>query len=149
MISDEDFVDLSVLIAGLVAANARLTSTQPGSSEAFHGAFEALAWIGAIRDRLRRDRQPVPPIVNGLYYVRNVVIHQGADVLEWMIIHGSSLDDWVLGKGQLGRRSQKYWTWPLSAEMPTPLYETGKEEYDTLVGGRDAAETLAEAAGSL
>ena len=45
------------------------------------GAFEALAWAGCLHDRLKAD---APPLLSGLLHMRNVVFHQGVDVLGWI-----------------------------------------------------------------
>jgi hypothetical protein len=135
-------VDFVVLVQGLAAATGRLKVASPQSPEAFHAALETLTWVGALRDRLIADNRDVPPVLEGLYYARNVVVHQGADVLEWMVIHGTELGQWVLGQGELGRKSAQYWTWPLRSKMPPPRSLSGAGEYDGLVAGEEVASVM-------
>jgi hypothetical protein len=135
-------VETATLIDGFAAALTRLANESPMSHAAFFGAFESLAWIGSIRDRLRSEQLPIPPVVDGLYYARNVVLHQGADVLQWFIVPGTVLGEWVLGESALGSESTEHWVWPHRAELSAPQSRTGEKAYDSEVGGRDVLPVL-------
>ena len=80
-------LDTGMLIAGFESAVARATG---GIGSSFEAVFESLAWAGAIRDRLAQTQQLIPPVVNGLWFVRNLAIHQGADVVAIVATYGSA-----------------------------------------------------------
>lgn len=142
-------VDLSVLVEGLRTSHNRFTSAAIEGTGRFHAIFEALAWVGSIRDRLKDEGRAVPPVVDGLYYVRNLVLHQGVDVLEWALFPGAELGMLVLGESALGGMSRHAWVWPPRTQMPTPRSLTGATEYDSLVAGREAAVVLEQLASAV
>jgi len=82
-------VQTGTLIDGLASARARLVASTPWTDPSFHAIFELLAWAGAVRDRFRDERRDIPAVLNGLWYVRNIVLHQGADILYWIMTPGS------------------------------------------------------------
>jgi hypothetical protein len=85
-------VDPRVPVAGFEGAHARILAArfpEPRNDATFHALLEILAWVGAIRDRCKDDGLPRPDVLEGLYYRRNIVIHQGADVLAWVIGAGA------------------------------------------------------------
>jgi hypothetical protein len=135
-------VDLPVLIAGFNAARERFEAAKPDSDGPFYSLFEALAWVGAIGDRCKAEERPRPPLLDGLYYARNVVLHQGADVLDWVLIPGAELGMLVFGVSALGSTSRHTWEWPALAAMPEPRSPAGKAEYQALVAGREVTRVL-------
>ena len=146
-------VESSVLALGLERARLRFVESEPGSEDAFIAVFEVLAWFGSIRDRLKFDGLERPPVLDGLYYMRNVVIHQGADVLGWLLFfdHGSSLGAAKLGAVKLGSSVSrtKVWHWPLQGEFDPPQSRAGKTEYETLLAGEDVSRTIEDAVAAI
>ena len=140
-----------MLLAGLEQARSRFGRCDPGTDEAFYAIFEALAWIGAIRDRLSLDGVDPPAIIDGLYYMRNVVLHQGADVLYWLLISSgklgtASLGTMKFGGGSLPRKPQ----WPAVGQFTPPRPpRTGEKEYETMLAGKSVVATLNDATSSL
>jgi hypothetical protein len=136
-------VSFEILLAGLEAAVERLRASSPGSPEAFHAAFEALAWVGTIRDRLHDTGRMILPMVNGLYFVRNVVLHQGADILEWIILTGA-YGEGPYGVGAFGGGPAQFWMWPLRSDIPNWRSEIGLNEYDQHIASHDALDTFTQ-----
>jgi hypothetical protein len=138
------------LVAGFRSAKARFVDADAGSDEKFHALFEVLAWVGAIRDRLHKDKQPIPPVINGMYYARNVVLHQGADVLEWIFVPPAVLGQFVVGFSRLKEDGQQGTWWPERDMMPKPQSPTGTAEYEAHLAGHtpeavmEAVETALE-----
>jgi hypothetical protein len=135
---------LKTLAAGFNKAREGLeTATRPIDSEAsFHSLFEALAWAGALYDRLK-GRHDVSPELKGLWFVRNLVLHRGADVVFLtMVVPGSEPGLLVLGKSALGTVTQWGWQWPPRQLLPKPDSPRGATEYDSHVAGRIVADTL-------
>ena len=141
--------ELSVLLKGLSAASSRFASAPLEGVERFHAIFEILAWVGLIRDRLRQDSRPSPPVLDGLYYVRNLVLHQGADVLEWVLFPGAELGMLVLGESSLGSISRHASVWPPRNQMPAPRSSSGAAEYDMHIAGREVTVVLEQVAAAL
>jgi len=130
-------VDLRVLVAGFEGAHARILAArfpEPRNDATFHALLEILAWVGAIRDRCKDEGLPKPDVLEGLYYPRNVVIHQGADVLAWAIGGGvgGPLGSYALGAVPM--RAALHW--PLRDDMPRPRQKTGGAQYDVNVADR-------------
>lgn len=74
-------VPLSLLATGFNQARWRLGDSSPQDADAgFRAPFEVLAWAGALNDRLK-DRADLAPELRGLWFVRNLVLHAGADVV--------------------------------------------------------------------
>jgi hypothetical protein len=138
-------VDTGALFRGFDCARRSFSTSEPGTEESFRAIFEALAWLGAIRDRLRSDRLEVPAIIDGLYYMRNVVLHQGADVLYWL------LTPHAYGTGAFGAqtfggvRPFKDSRWPQVGTFEKPESRTGEVQYEALLAGASVATTLEEA----
>jgi len=95
--------------------------------------------VGAVRDRIREESQPIPPTLNGLYYVRNLVIHRGADAVS--IIAGT-YGRATYGSGTYGGDAHVF---PSRDELPPPRYPTGLTDYDAHVAGTDIYATLRNA----
>jgi hypothetical protein len=92
-------------VEGLDAAQARFAAADLAHDEdkSFQALFEMLAWVGAIRDHLFDDDKPIPPVLDGLYYIRNLVIHQGADVVDWIFsLTSPAIGASALGAGPIG-----------------------------------------------
>ena len=147
----ENRVATMVLLDGLEQARLRFARCEPGTAEAFHAIFEALAWIGASHNRLVADGLDRPAILDGLYYMRNVVIHQGVDVLSWLLFPGSGkLGAASLGAFKLGGSGPSLeWRWPLVGECKSPESPTGTDEYRTMIAGSSVAATLNDAVTAL
>jgi hypothetical protein len=78
----------ATLVAGFRDAVARVEASGSGE-EGFRAMFEALAWAGAVRDRLRSSGSPIPALT-GLWYVRNLVLHAGAEVVWAVTAYGAA-----------------------------------------------------------
>src|SRR2546428_4540020 len=80
-------VPLRTLADGFEAARARfqLAAGSADRDGAFIALFDVVAWAGAIGDWLKDSSKAtnptIPPLLLGLVYVRNRVIHLGADAL--------------------------------------------------------------------
>jgi hypothetical protein len=138
---------LKTLVAGFEKARERLeAATRAADDESsFHSLFEAVAWVGVIYEHRRvMGRHDIPPELRGLWFVRNLVIHQGADVVLWtMAVPGSEPGRLVPGKSALGSVTQWGWQWPPRTLLPEPESLRGSGEYDSHVAGRIVADTLA------
>jgi hypothetical protein len=137
--------DFETLRDGLIHAVDRFSAAPAARPESFHAMLEILAWAGAIRDRLRDD---APPVLEGLYYTRNIVIHQGADVVDVIVTH-STFGEGTFGEAVFGGQPVRRQTWPAREEMPTPRSRAGLQEYDDHVAGREIPEVLQELTTSL
>ena len=130
------------MLAGFRAALDRLRAADEDKVAAFHALFEVVAWGGGIRDRL--EGQPRPQRLDGLYYVRNVVLHQGADILIRTIASTAPIGAAALGSTALGGGgARKGWKWPPRDEFPRPRTRTGDNEYDETLARQDVVMTLA------
>jgi hypothetical protein len=142
-------VEFETLLAGFNAACSRFGSSRPGSDASFQAIFETLAWVGVLRDRLREERKPSPPALDGLYYVRNLVLHQGADVLESFLLPSGVLGASSLGTFALGSAGGQSIRWPNRANMPAPRSPKGAGEYDGNLAGKEVSDVLADVASAL
>jgi hypothetical protein len=140
-------------------ANERFdASAPPPNREAFRALFEALAWVGALHDRLKEDqdaqgvppkRRVFPPTLNGLYYVRNLVLHQGVDVLLQIpgigpaVLGAAVLGSAVLGGGGGAAVATVF---PTLQALPIGQSPVGRDEYETHVASRNVNVTMATAA---
>lgn len=128
-----------MFIDGLDGARARAATIEDASTwEAFHAVFEALAWVGAIRDRLGRHETTLRTL-NGLYYVRNLVLHEGAEVLAW---EPTTYGTGTYGSGRYG--GTRVWKWPSRDELPSRRRDVAVDaDYDEHVAGREVPVVLA------
>jgi hypothetical protein len=108
-----------------------------------------LPWVGSIRDRLRSESRAAPPVLDGLYYVRNLVVHQGAEVLEWVFFSGAEWGEMVWGESSWGSISRHAWVWPTRDRLPTPHSQAGAAEYDSRVAGREVIDVLRQLSAAL
>jgi len=135
--------------AALRLGTARTTSTP----EAFYALFESLAWAGAVCDRLRDEKQPLPPTLGGLWYVRNLVLHQGADVLLRITgVYGSAIvGGGVLGEKMLGSagRPETRSRFPPIDDLPPGRSKAGRLEYMSHVQELEANTVFARAIGKV
>src|SRR5205823_2921124 len=87
-------VRLPVYIRGFEQARGRFDPTSDDWEAGFHALLEVVAWGGAIRERLG-GRSTIPtncPELEGLYWVRNLMLHVGSDALVNAIVsHGTVL----------------------------------------------------------
>ena len=137
-------VPLATLAAGFNKARDRFVEASGAheSEASFQSLFEALAWAGAIYDRLR-GRHDVAPELRALWFVRNLVIHQGADVLlRTILVSGSELGMAVLGESVLGSATQWGWKWAPRQLLPEPQSLHGAAEYDSHVADHVVTDTL-------
>jgi hypothetical protein len=132
---------MTVLTRGFNAARARFEALagQDDADEAFIALFDAVAWSGAICDRLRDEQKSVPAEVNGLWFIRNFVLHQGADALARTVIFGAAYVGTPLGWP--GAASDE-WTWRDRSELPRGKSERGRAEYDSHLAGRQVTSVL-------
>jgi hypothetical protein len=157
-----DRVPFQVLVRGYNEARERFESAETGTPEPFMALFETLAWAGVLRDHYRTRGLSIPPTLSGLYYVRNRVIHEGADVLEFVLVPGAELGALELDVSRLDTTTISEWRWPSRAEMPRSHRGTkgarrrrakrGLNEaadYDSNVARRPAREVLQEVADQL
>ena len=109
----------------------------------FQALFEVVAWSGAIRDRLAQDGAALSPELRGLWFVRNLVIHQGADALAGAVVQTAALDiavpdlTFVLDSPTISE-----WQWRFRSELPPPQSKRGDREYETHLEGRSVRVTL-------
>ena len=79
----------------------------------------------------------------GLYYVRNLVIHQGADVV-WEITR--AYGEGAYGTGTYGGPLHLF---PPRAQLPSGRSKVGAQEYDDTVSGEEIAVVLCDLAAEL
>jgi hypothetical protein len=132
----------STLASGFEAASQRFDAAcgRPDAEAALHAVFEAVAWAGALRDRFRKEGRDVYPELKAFWFVRGVVLHSGADALDWLVaIPGAELDTLVLGVSKLD--SQTVWrgVW---RPVEKRSREEGEAEYGKHLKGKDIASTL-------
>jgi hypothetical protein len=134
-------VEFSVLVDGFTSAQGRFAAAAlaHNQDDSFHALFEMLAWVGAIRDRFKEEGTPIPPVLDGLYYVRNLVIHQGADVVEWIFsLTSAAIGASPIGAAPLGGgAAASSQAWPAREKLPRPRSMTGAEAYEKLVAGHE------------
>lgn len=130
-----------VLVDGMGVAVGRVKAADWSTSEGYHAVFEALAWVGAVRDRFTDEDRSIPPVLLGLYYLRNLVLHDGADVL--LLIPGVGFGEGPFGMGPFGG-SPPARVFPPRAELPPPkwTHPTGLSEYDEHVVGGNLVDVL-------
>jgi hypothetical protein len=143
-------VPLTVLVDGFNKACGRFDAASSDVDQ-FHALVEALTWVGAIRDRLQGSGQAVPPVLEGLYYVRNIVLHQGVDVIERVVTGGgafaaSAFDTAAFGGSSVVRSAP---IWPPRTAMPAPRSKAGLAEYDAVVEGEAVSDVLSKLAAAL
>lgn len=126
-------VPLSTLVRGFEKASSRFTTTERAADadEAFIALFEVVAWAGSIGERLRKEKGDVHGVVQGLYYVRNTVIHNGAETLAQSTFprpFGSG----PFGAGAFGTGEVTEWAWKPRNAFRAPRSPAGEAEYDSL-----------------
>lgn len=145
--TEEHHVETPVLLDGLHDARRRFIRTRVGTPAAFHAAFEVLAWAGAIRDRFEQEGRPIGSVLNGLWYVRNLTLHRGVDVLDWILIPGGTLGGTTFGGSPFGGGGgYQEWTWRFRQEMPEPRSKRGAKDYDAHIAGRSITEVFGDLA---
>ena len=141
------------LVEGFEASRVRLNTAigRSDPDDAFIALFEVVAWAGAIGDwfqnrrRTRKATTPTTPAeIQGLWYVRNRVLHFGSDAL----LQGTLLMPTLYGAGTYGTATfggsypVTTWTWKPSHRLPRGRSNAGKTEYDSLLAGNQVAKTL-------
>jgi hypothetical protein len=133
---------LSLAMRGFHKASERFASAGSSADDAFRALFECVAWAGTINERLR-ERGNSSPELQGLWFVRNRVIHGGADALRSVMVSGGAmLGAAVLGSFALGEAPTYGWQWQPSSMLPTGRSQAGVEDYEKHPQGRDVAATL-------
>lgn len=133
------------LIAGFEEARRRYDAAAPSpdrQEEAFRALFETVAWVGAIRDRLGNERRTLSPEIDGVHFVRNLVIHRGADALHRSIAI-ATFGGAAFGTVPFGGGVDYGWRWRTRADLPPPRSKTGLSEYDTNIAGNSPTDTFA------
>jgi hypothetical protein len=112
-----------------------------------------LGWRNPRLVRVPRKAKTPPPSVQALYYVRNRVLHEGADALsESTVFVPGTYGSGPYGVGPYGGAYvTPAWRWRLSHELPRGRRssKTGKAEYQSWLAGNIVAETLEAASAAL
>jgi len=137
-------IDLAVYARGFELSRERFEGAGNVWETGFHALLEIVAWAGALRERIGRNRvQSECPELEGLYWVRNLMVHVGSDALVNAIAtHGTVLGEWVLGLGVLGDPGSREWRWRPRHELPQPQSPAGADEYDAHLDGQPVVVTL-------
>jgi hypothetical protein len=134
---------------GFEAARARFGVAGAEPSLAFAALFEAVAWAGTINERLRPIGRSTPEL-QGLWFIRNRVIHGGADALRWVMVSpGAMLGAAAFGSVSFGQGPTFGWCWAKTPELPPRESQVGAEEYETHLATRNVSTTLATVASHL
>lgn len=142
-------------MTGFESARARFTEAAGTGDRdgAFIALFDVVAWGGATGDWLlkRSAAKKNEPVIQGLWFVRNRVLHYGADAL----YQGTFLMPSVFGGAPFGVSpfgggySVSAWEWKPSRSLPRGRSPAGKAEYDSLLARRFVLETLQTASDQL
>jgi hypothetical protein len=143
-------VPLSTLVRGFEDARGRFSVTERAATgdEAFIALFEVVAWIGSIGERLRNEEAPVPGVIQGLYYVRNAVVHNGAETL-MQSTFPRPFGAGPFGAGVFGAGELAEWAWKPRNAFPPPISKAGATEYDSLLNGKAVRTTLVDVSEAL
>ncbi len=143
---------MTVLILGFGEAGGRVrNSPDPADAQGFAAIFESLAWAGVIRDRLKKDVKSIPPIINGLWFVRNLVLHQGADVVRVINTYGAgTFGSATFGGAPFGGGlTINSYVFPPRSQLPAGRSKVGGPDYDALVAGEPIGVVFARALAAL
>jgi hypothetical protein len=147
-------VPLRTLVEAFEAACKRFGEVAGGTDAdaAFIALFDVVAWAGAtgdwLRNRSKARSRTVPPTVQGLWYVRNRILHEGPDALfQNTVVVGFGMAPF--GVGPFGGGIMTGWAWKPSRSLPRGRSPAGKREYDSLVANKPVTDTLAAASGEL
>lgn len=138
-------VSTASLITGFNAARARFDTAAPKPElrdEAFQALFETVAWVGSLKDRLTQEKSPTSPELLGVYFVRNLVIHAGADALYRSALI-ATFGGAMFGAVPFGGGIDLGWKWSARTELPPHQSKTGLTEYDVHLVGTAPSETFA------
>jgi len=135
-----------MLVAGFREACARFYAAQIQleHDKGFPALFEWVAWAGAVRDRLRADQKPVPEVIDGLWFIRNLVVHLGVDAISRSVVL-STYGGGMYGEGTYGGESREEWQWVARTQLPEPKSKRGLQQFDAKLAGRSVSATLQEA----
>jgi hypothetical protein len=132
-------VDLGVYVRGYERARRRFSEAGDEWELGYGALLETVAWAGWLRER-HKGRSPE---LDGLWFVRNLLLHVGGDALVQAItIHGTVLGTWVLGAGVLGMGDVHEWRWRPRAELSETDSDAGTRAYDKYLAGRAIEGTL-------
>jgi len=162
-------VPLRTLVAGFEVARERFdtAATRSDADVTFAALFEVVAWAGAVADwyRKRSRTKRVPDDLKGLWYVRNRVLHDGAEaILQTTILmppftmRRSTLRGGSVLRGPAVVLSEP--TWRPSRRLPRGTKKivkgkvkyvstVGKKEYDRLFADQPIAATLQRVSATL
>jgi hypothetical protein len=138
----------TLLASGFERATIRFEEAcaKPHPEAALHALFEAVAWAGALRERLGRERREVYVELEALRFVRDLALHEGADALDWAVdVPGSELGTLVLGVSALGTDTTWAGTWRSVSSLPPNRQRgdrPGERQYEDHLVGRRIADTL-------
>jgi hypothetical protein len=94
--------------------------------------------------------QAGPGLLDGLYYVRNIVIHQGVDVIERVVTGGGAFASSAFATSAFGGPPVPIApVWPPRSAMPVPRSSVGITAYDADVEGEVVTDVLAKLAALL
>jgi hypothetical protein len=150
-------VTLRILVEGFEGARVRFVAAAGtgDSDDAFIALFDVVAWAGAngdwLRKRSKAKNRVNPPVLQGLWYVRNRVLHYGADALfQSAFLMPAVFGGVPFGVAPLaGGYPVLAWAWKPSRSLPRGTSRVGKKEYDSLLAGRFVTETLETASAEL
>jgi hypothetical protein len=113
-----------------------------------------VAWGGALYDwfKKRSKAASIPPEALALWYVRNRVLHYGAEaLLQTTVLWPQPLVVLATGGSVIGGPTVVLSapTWRPSGRMPKGTGNRGKAEYDSVLAGQPIAQSLAHVATNL
>jgi hypothetical protein len=132
---------------GFLAARSKF-GVAGGDSKLAFTALECVAWTGSINERLRDDGLSSAEL-QGLWFVRNRVVHGGADVLRWVMVDGGAMLGAATLPFVLGQGPTYGWLWPSRAEFSARRSDVGAREYDSHLTGKNVGATLEAVAAHL
>jgi hypothetical protein len=153
-------VPLRTLVDGFDNARLRF-ETVAGGADAdakFIALFEVVAWGGALydwfkkREKRSKTKRGIPPDALALWFVRNRVLHYGAEALFQMTTLRPQPLVVLANSGSRLFGPTVVWsppTWRPSRRMPKGTGNVGKKEYDSLFANKPITETLAHVAATL
>jgi hypothetical protein len=145
-------VSLQIYVRGFARAHTRFDEAGHDWERGFHAVFETVTWSGSIRERLRALSGDCPEL-EGLWWVRNLVVHVGGDALTQTIVsHQASLANSISMvyrniEAERALSDTPAWQWRRRHEIPRhPQSPVGTDEYDTHLAGKAVAQTFAAVA---
>jgi hypothetical protein len=128
-----------------VAAHDRLrpVAWHADADAAFIALFEVVARAGALRDWWNvPGRGKAVSGIDGMWFVRNRVLHFGADALSQVTVFVSGFGQGPFGQGPFGGSyTTPSWMWKPSHQFPRARSNIGRAEYDSMLAGKSVAMT--------